>query len=256
MLSRWGEAQPWPDTRRVLIALGSTQRFIVTNCSQKLGERAAKQAGEFVFVMTAEQAGAYKPDPRPYRAALAAIGMEAKRVLFVAGSAHDVGGAKRVGMDVYWANRHLAAPPDDTAPLVHASVRGANALVTRDDGNTVLPTTDTDWDGWVSADAIRNWPGTTRSSTGSTAMAASAALLATTSARRTTSALTSAVPRQTRPPFRGQGPVRPQEAHPQPTEPAAPSTPPGEETPDQEQCRLDEGDRDPVHDRRPERYAG
>jgi len=36
-------------------------------------------------------------------------------------------------------------------------VRGANALVTRDDGNTVLPTTDADWDEWVSAGAIRNW---------------------------------------------------------------------------------------------------
>src|SRR6266550_704529 len=113
LLSRWGEAQPWPDTRRALIALGSTQRFIVTNCSQKLGERAAKQAGEFAFVMTAEQAGAYKPDPRPYRAALAAIGTDAKRVLFVAGSAHDVGGAKRVGMDVYWANRGRVPPPTD-----------------------------------------------------------------------------------------------------------------------------------------------
>jgi len=36
-------------------------------------------------------------------------------------------------------------------------VRGANALVTRDDGNTVLPTTDADWDDWVSAGALRNW---------------------------------------------------------------------------------------------------
>lgn len=36
-------------------------------------------------------------------------------------------------------------------------VRGANALVTRDDGNTVLPTTDAEWDDWVSAGAIRNW---------------------------------------------------------------------------------------------------
>jgi hypothetical protein len=36
-------------------------------------------------------------------------------------------------------------------------VRGANALVTRDDGNTVLPTVDTDWDEWVSAGALRNW---------------------------------------------------------------------------------------------------
>jgi hypothetical protein len=36
-------------------------------------------------------------------------------------------------------------------------VRGANALVTRDDGNTVLPTTDADWDDWVAAGALRNW---------------------------------------------------------------------------------------------------
>ena len=145
LLSRWGEARPWPDTRRALIALGSTQRFIVTNCSQKLGERvyadaqaknaqklgerAAKQAGEFAFVMTAEQAGAYKPDPRPYRAALAAIGLDAKRVLFVAGSANDVGGAVRVGMDVYWANRLGAPPPDDAAPLVHASDLGKLAAL-------------------------------------------------------------------------------------------------------------------------------
>src|SRR4029077_17091503 len=116
LLSRWGEALPWPDTRRALIALGSTQRFIVTNCSQKLGERAAKQAGEFAFVMTAEQAGAYKPDPRPYRAALAPVRMDEKRVLFVAGSAHDVGGAVRVGMDVYWANRLRRPPPGQPAP--------------------------------------------------------------------------------------------------------------------------------------------
>src|SRR4029077_20730695 len=120
LCARGGEPLPWPDTRRALIALGSTQRFVVTNCSQKLGERAAKQAGEFAFVMTAEQAGAYKPDPRPYQAALAAIGMDAKRVLFVAGSAHDVGAAQRVGMDVYWANRLAAPPPGDAAPLVHA----------------------------------------------------------------------------------------------------------------------------------------
>ena len=38
-------------------------------------------------------------------------------------------------------------------------VRGANALVTRDDGNTVLPTTDADWDDWVAAGGIRNFAG-------------------------------------------------------------------------------------------------
>jgi 2-haloacid dehalogenase len=129
LLSRWGEAAPWPDTRRALIALGDTPRFVVTNCSKKLGERAAKQAGEFAFVMTAEEAGAYKPDPRPYLAALATVGLEATRVLFVAGSAHDVGGAKRAGMDVYWANRLGAPPPDDATPLVQAPDLGKLAAL-------------------------------------------------------------------------------------------------------------------------------
>ena len=122
MLRRWGEFEPWPDTPGVLAKLRGYRRFIVTNCSRRLGTLAAKRAGEFELVVTAEEAGAYKPDPRPYRLALDTLGLEPARVLFVAGSAHDVGGAARVGMDVYWANRgNVAAPPD------------ANALVTSPD---------------------------------------------------------------------------------------------------------------------------
>ena len=50
------------------------------------------------------------------------------------------------------------APTQLTLSLsIGRPVRGANALVTRDDGNTVLPTTDADWDDWVSAGALRNW---------------------------------------------------------------------------------------------------
>ena len=129
LLAHWGDAEPWPDTAATLVSLGALPRFIVTNCSKKLGEAAAAKAGEFALVMTAEVAGAYKPDPRPYRAALVALGLEAKRVLFVAGSAHDVGGARRVGMDVYWANRHGVSPPDDAAPFVHAADLGRLAAL-------------------------------------------------------------------------------------------------------------------------------
>ena len=124
LLSRWGAFEPWPDTRATLGALGGVTRFIVTNCSTKLGERAASRVGVFAAVMTAELAGAYKPDPRPYQAALEALDLDPKRVLFVAGSAHDVGGASRSGMAVYWANRLGAAAPDDAIPLVNASDLG------------------------------------------------------------------------------------------------------------------------------------
>ena len=118
MLRRWGDFAPWPDTPGVLAKLNGRRRFIVTNCSDALGKRAAARAGEFELVMTAERAGAYKPDPRPYRAALDALGLDAARVLFVAGSAHDVGGASRIGMDVYWANRGGVPAPADAAALM------------------------------------------------------------------------------------------------------------------------------------------
>lgn len=130
LLRRWGDFEPWPDVTAVLAELGSTTRFIVTNCSRELGARAAQRAGTFDLVMTAEEAGAYKPDARPYRAALAALDLEPRDVLFVAGSAHDVGGAARVGMDVYWANRgRVAAPSDGVVLRNEPDLRGLLALV-------------------------------------------------------------------------------------------------------------------------------
>jgi 2-haloalkanoic acid dehalogenase type II len=117
MLRRWGEFEPWPDVPGTLAKLGERQRFIVTNCSRDLGNRAARRAGRFDLVVTAEEAGAYKPDNRPYLMALEKLGLVPADVLFVAGSAHDVGGASRVGLDVYWANRGNAPAPTDASPL-------------------------------------------------------------------------------------------------------------------------------------------
>jgi 2-haloalkanoic acid dehalogenase type II len=125
LLHRWGEFEPWPDVPPVLERLDGTQRFIVTNCSRNLGHLAAFRAGRFELVVTAEEAGAYKPDPLPYRMALDRLGLDPAEVLFVAGSAHDVGGAARVGMDVYWANRGGApAPTDGTAVREEPDFRG------------------------------------------------------------------------------------------------------------------------------------
>ena len=125
LLRRWGDFEPWPDVPEVLERLDGRKRFIVTNCSRKLGRLAAFRAGRFDLVMTAEEAGAYKPDPLPYRMALERLSLDPAEVLFVAGSAHDVGGAARVGMDVYWANRGGASTPTDgTAVRQEPDFRG------------------------------------------------------------------------------------------------------------------------------------
>ena len=127
LIRRWGEFQPWPDVAMTLRRIQGIPRFIVTNCSRTLGRRAAERLGAFDLVMTAEEAGAYKPDPRPYRAALDKLRLAPRDALFVAGSAHDVGGASRVGMDVYWANRGDVPLPPDARPL--RAERGLNGLL-------------------------------------------------------------------------------------------------------------------------------
>lgn len=130
LLRRWGEFEPWPDVPETLAKLEGRTRFIVTNCSRDLGNRAARRAGRFDLVVTAEEAGAYKPDHRPYLLALERLELVPADVLFVAGSAHDVGGAGRAGMDVYWANRGNATPPADaTALRTEPDLRGLLAVV-------------------------------------------------------------------------------------------------------------------------------
>src|SRR2546428_9783034 len=91
LLRRWGEFEPWADVPPVLERLGGTRRFVVTNCSRKLGRLAAFRAGRFELVLTAEDAGAYKPDPLPYRMALDCLGLDPAEVFFVSGFAHDFG---------------------------------------------------------------------------------------------------------------------------------------------------------------------
>lgn len=121
--SNWADLTPWPGVAPVLSKLTRTHRLgVVTNCSERLGRIAAERTGvSFDVIMTSEQAGFYKPDPRPYRMALEHLELSADRVLFVAGSAYDLFGTAQVGMDAYWHNRvGLAAPAGAPVPLIES----------------------------------------------------------------------------------------------------------------------------------------
>ncbi|WP_413739971.1 HAD-IA family hydrolase [Sodalis sp. RH14] len=116
----WRDLRPWPEAVGVLRALARHYRLgVVTNCSQRLGLAAALSVGvPFDVVVTSEQAGFYKPDPRPYQLALDIAGVSADRAVFVAGSAYDLFGTAKVGLPTFWHNRvGLPAPDDAPRPV-------------------------------------------------------------------------------------------------------------------------------------------
>ena len=113
--ARWLDLPVWSGAQQALDAIaGRTKLAVVTNCSRRLGLlAAARLKTSWDCVVTAEDAGYYKPDPHPYRLALTLLSVEPGEAAFVAGSGYDLIGTGRVGLRTYWHNRvGLPRPPD------------------------------------------------------------------------------------------------------------------------------------------------
>ena len=138
LAARYGAIEPWPETGDVLATLrrAGVRLGVVTNCSERMGRLAASRIPvAFDVVVTAERAGSYKPEPRPYLLALEELGAAPEQCLFVAGSAYDLDGAARVGLPVWWHDRiGMALPPGAPAPVArHPTLRRlvSDVLVTK-----------------------------------------------------------------------------------------------------------------------------
>jgi 2-haloacid dehalogenase len=116
---------PFPDSVAALAALRERFRLgVVTNCDADLFAASNAKLGEpFEWVVTAEEARAYKPSLRPFELALARIGLPVERILHVAQSLyHDHVPAKRLGLATVWVNRRHdrpgwgATPPAEARP--------------------------------------------------------------------------------------------------------------------------------------------
>lgn len=121
--AQWDQLPAWDGARELLQALRPHCLLgVVTNCSERLGRRAADLLGvDWDVVVTSEAAGFYKPDPRPYELALARLRVEPSQAAFVAGSGYDMFGTGKVGLRTYWHNRvGLSLPAGAMEPEVQS----------------------------------------------------------------------------------------------------------------------------------------
>ena len=105
------EWKPWPDTVAALRELHSRFRLaIVSNVDDDLFAATKPQLGvEFDQIITAQQAGAYKPSMKIFELALSRVGVPAHRVLHIGQSLyHDVVPAQSLGLATVWVNRPSA----------------------------------------------------------------------------------------------------------------------------------------------------
>jgi 2-haloacid dehalogenase len=73
----------------------------------------------FELVLSAQDAGAYKPDLRPYRMAIERTGAQGAEICFVSTHWWDVAGAKRAGLRTGWvARRDIVLPAGIPEPDV------------------------------------------------------------------------------------------------------------------------------------------
>ncbi|HSZ63432.1 MAG TPA: haloacid dehalogenase type II [Terriglobales bacterium] len=108
-----GEWPAFADTVAALRALQERYKLVViSNIDDDLFKATRRRLGvEFAEVITAQQAGSYKPSLNNFRMALERVGIGAEQWLHAGQSVyHDVVPARALGISTVWVNRRSARP--------------------------------------------------------------------------------------------------------------------------------------------------
>ena len=124
-----GSVGDWPafddSTRSLRILRRRFKLGVLTNCDDDLFAASNRRLGvDFDWVLTAQQLGAYKPNPHNFEALrerLHASGIAAARILHVAQSLfHDHVPAKKLGFHTVWIDRRHDRPGAGATPVAEA----------------------------------------------------------------------------------------------------------------------------------------
>ena len=114
----------FPDSAAALARLQARYALVViTNCDDDLFAASNRRLGvEFAHVITAQQAGSYKPSHHNFELAFERIGSPPERILHVAQSLfHDHVPAKALGLSTVWVNRRHDRPGSGATPSADAT---------------------------------------------------------------------------------------------------------------------------------------
>jgi 2-haloacid dehalogenase len=117
---------PFADSKAALRRLAKRRRLaIVSNIDRALlADSVGRLQAPFSALITAEDAHAYKPDPRPLQLAIERLGIAPDRILHAAfGWKYDLAPARALGMRTCFVNRGgvpVAAPCDVEVPSLAA----------------------------------------------------------------------------------------------------------------------------------------
>ena len=132
LVARFSESvRDWPafpDSAEALARLQERFRLgVITNCDADLFAASAERLGvDFDWVVTAEQARAYKPSHVPFQLAFETIDVPRERILHVAQSLyHDHVPAKELGLTSVWIDRRRDRPGFGATPVADASPAAA-----------------------------------------------------------------------------------------------------------------------------------
>lgn len=115
LVDAWSQLSAWPEARTVLDEIkrrGYPIAILSNGDELMLNSLAASTGIRFNYIFSAEQAKAYKPNPKIYQLPFQRLGLSRDEVLHVAGSPFDMMGAKAVGMQCVWSNRFRDFPID------------------------------------------------------------------------------------------------------------------------------------------------
>jgi 2-haloacid dehalogenase len=122
-----GSVADWPafpDSGPALTRLQTRFKLgVITNCDDDLFAASEARLGiNFDYVITAQQAKRYKPNPRGFELAFERIGLPPARILHVAQSLfHDHVTAKRLGLSTVWVDRRAGRPGGGATPAADAT---------------------------------------------------------------------------------------------------------------------------------------